>query len=47
MRATRRIVEAIDETMVPLRPGELETPRHPDRSRPVDMTRTRPRPGRP
>jgi len=47
MRATRRIAEAIDETMVPLRPGELELPRFVDRSRPVDMTRTRPRPGRP
>ena len=43
MQATRRIVEAIDETLVPLRPGELQVPRHVDRTRPVDMSRVRPR----
>jgi 1-acyl-sn-glycerol-3-phosphate acyltransferase len=44
MQATRLIVEAIDETLTPLRPGEMETPRHVDRTRPVDMSRVRPRP---
>ena len=43
MRATQRIVEAIDETLVPLRPGEMQVPRHVDRTRPVDMSRVRPR----
>jgi 1-acyl-sn-glycerol-3-phosphate acyltransferase len=46
MRATQRIVEAIDETLVPLRPGEMQTPRHVDRTRPVDMSRVRRRPPR-
>jgi len=44
MRATQRIVEAIDETLVPLRPGEMQVPRHVDRTRPVDMSRVRRRP---
>jgi len=43
MQATRRIIEAIDETLVPLRPGEMRVPRHVDRTRPVDMSRVRPR----
>jgi len=44
MHATRRIVEALDETLAVLRPGEMQTPRHVDRTRPVDMSRVRPRP---
>jgi 1-acyl-sn-glycerol-3-phosphate acyltransferase len=47
MRATRRIVEAIDATLAPLRTDEPELPRRVDRTRPVDMSRVRPRPGRP
>jgi 1-acyl-sn-glycerol-3-phosphate acyltransferase len=44
MRATQRIVEAIDATLMPLRPGEPQVPRFVDRTRPVDMSRVRPRP---
>jgi 1-acyl-sn-glycerol-3-phosphate acyltransferase len=44
MRATQRIVAAIDETLAPLRPGEMRLPRFVDRTRPVDMSRVRPRP---
>jgi 1-acyl-sn-glycerol-3-phosphate acyltransferase len=47
MRATRRIIEAIDVTLAPLRGDEPQLPRHPDRTRPPDMSRVRPRPGRP
>ena len=41
MRATDRIVEAIAETLAPLRADELETPRHVDRTRPPDPSRVR------
>ena len=41
MRATDRIVEAIAETLAPLRPDEPETPRHVDRTRPPDLSRVR------
>jgi 1-acyl-sn-glycerol-3-phosphate acyltransferase len=44
MRATRRIIDAIDATLVPLRVDEPELPRRPDRTRPVDLSRVRPRP---
>jgi 1-acyl-sn-glycerol-3-phosphate acyltransferase len=44
MRATQRIVAAIDETLAPLRPGELQTPKYVDRTRPADMSRVRRRP---
>jgi 1-acyl-sn-glycerol-3-phosphate acyltransferase len=44
MRATQRITEAIDVTLAPLRPGELQMPRFVDVTRPVDMSRVRPRP---
>lgn len=47
MRATQRIVEAIDATLVPLRPDEPQVPRFVDRTRPVDMSRVRRRPGTP
>jgi 1-acyl-sn-glycerol-3-phosphate acyltransferase len=43
MRATQRIMAAIDETLAPLRPEEMEMPRHPDTTRPVDLSRVRPR----
>ncbi|GLW30420.1 lysophospholipid acyltransferase family protein [Actinoplanes regularis] len=43
MRATRLIMDGIDVTLAPLRAGEMETPRFVDRSRPVDMSRVRPR----
>ncbi|HEX8906121.1 MAG TPA: lysophospholipid acyltransferase family protein [Longimicrobiaceae bacterium] len=44
MRATRRIIEAIDATLVPLRADQPELPHHIDHTRPVDMSRVRPRP---
>jgi hypothetical protein len=44
MRSTQRIIEAIDRTLAPLRAGEMEMPRFVDRTRPVDMSRVRPRP---
>jgi 1-acyl-sn-glycerol-3-phosphate acyltransferase len=47
MRATRRIIEGIDRTLEPLRVDEPRMPRFVDRTRPVDMSRVRPRPGRP
>ncbi len=47
MQATRRIIEAIDATLAPLRAAEPELPHHPDTTRPYDMSRVRPRPGRP
>jgi 1-acyl-sn-glycerol-3-phosphate acyltransferase len=47
MRATRRIIDAIDATLGPLRADEPELPRRRDCTRPVDMSRVRPRPGRP
>jgi 1-acyl-sn-glycerol-3-phosphate acyltransferase len=40
-QATRLIVEGIDRTLAPLRPGELRTPRFVDRTRPVDLSRVR------
>jgi 1-acyl-sn-glycerol-3-phosphate acyltransferase len=43
MHATRLIVESIDRTLLPLRAGEPETPRHVDTTRPHDLTRVRPR----
>jgi 1-acyl-sn-glycerol-3-phosphate acyltransferase len=46
MRATQRITAAIDETLEPLRPGEMQLPLFVDRTRPVDLTRVRPRPDR-
>jgi 1-acyl-sn-glycerol-3-phosphate acyltransferase len=44
MRSTQRIIEAIDRTLAPLRAGEMQMPRFVDRTRPVDMSRVRPRP---
>ena len=43
MRATRLIIEGIDRTLLPLRADEPQTPRHIDRTRPMDMSRVRPR----
>jgi 1-acyl-sn-glycerol-3-phosphate acyltransferase len=42
--ATERIVEAIAETLAPLRVAEPQMPRFVDDTRPVDMTRVRRRP---
>ena len=47
MRATQRIVEGIDRTLEPLRVDEPQMPRFVDRTRPVDMSRVRPRAHRP
>jgi 1-acyl-sn-glycerol-3-phosphate acyltransferase len=44
-RATERIIEGIDRTLVPLRSGEPRMPRFVDRTRPVDLSRVRQRPG--
>jgi 1-acyl-sn-glycerol-3-phosphate acyltransferase len=41
VRATDRIVQAVTETLVPLRAGELELPRVVDATRPVDLSRVR------
>jgi 1-acyl-sn-glycerol-3-phosphate acyltransferase len=46
MRATQRIIEAVDETLAPLRVDEPEMPRFVDGTRPVDMSRVRRRPAR-
>ena len=43
MQTTRRIMDCIHDTLVPLRTGEMETPRYVDTTRAVDMTRIRPR----
>ena len=43
MRATRLIVEGIDRALLPLRADEPEMPRYVDSTRPVDMSRVRPR----
>jgi 1-acyl-sn-glycerol-3-phosphate acyltransferase len=43
MRGTRRITEAIDATLLPLRADEQQLPHVVDRTRPVDMSRVRPR----
>jgi 1-acyl-sn-glycerol-3-phosphate acyltransferase len=42
--ATERIVQAIEETLAPLRVHEPQVPRFVDVTRPVDMTRVRRRP---
>jgi len=44
MKATRAIMEGIDETLAHLRHGEMQTPHHVDHTRPPDMSRVRPRP---
>ena len=44
MRTTRLIMTAIDETLAPLRAGEMRMPAVVDPSRPPDMSRVRPRP---
>jgi 1-acyl-sn-glycerol-3-phosphate acyltransferase len=41
--ATRLIVEGIDAMLAPLRAGEMCEPRFVDRTRPVDLSRVRPR----
>jgi 1-acyl-sn-glycerol-3-phosphate acyltransferase len=46
MKATRLIMEGIDETLAHLRTGEMETPHFVDHTRPPDNTRLRPRPAR-
>ncbi|HEX5200813.1 MAG TPA: lysophospholipid acyltransferase family protein [Actinoplanes sp.] len=46
MKATRLIMAGIDETLAHLRAGEMEMPRFVDRTRAVDNSRVRPRPGR-
>ncbi|MCY1143346.1 lysophospholipid acyltransferase family protein [Actinoplanes sp. Pm04-4] len=43
MQATRLIMDGIHDTLIPLRTGELETPRFVDETRAVDMARVRPR----
>lgn len=43
MQATRLIIEGIDRTLLALRADEPESPRYVDRTRPVDMSRVRPR----
>jgi 1-acyl-sn-glycerol-3-phosphate acyltransferase len=43
MQATRLIIEGIDRALQPLRAEEPETPRYVDATRPVDMSRVRPR----
>jgi len=42
--ATRLIMDSIDETLMPLRAGEMRMPHVVDATRPVDMSRVRPRP---
>jgi 1-acyl-sn-glycerol-3-phosphate acyltransferase len=44
MRATRLIMAGIDETLTPLRAGELRLPHVVDHTRPPDLSRVRPRP---
>jgi 1-acyl-sn-glycerol-3-phosphate acyltransferase len=44
LRATTRIIDALTETLAPLRPDEPHRPRYVDPSRPVDSGRVRPRP---
>ncbi|HYN97272.1 MAG TPA: lysophospholipid acyltransferase family protein [Pilimelia sp.] len=41
--ATDRIIDAIADTLAPLRPDEPETPRHHDPTRPLSTDRSRPR----
>ncbi|GGL12170.1 lysophospholipid acyltransferase family protein [Mangrovihabitans endophyticus] len=42
--ATRRIMDALDRALAPLRRDEPRTPRHRDPTRPADTRRARPRP---
>lgn len=42
-RATDRIIDALTETLTPLRPDESDRPRHVDPGRPIDTTRSHPR----
>lgn len=44
LRATEMIIEALTETLAPLRPDEPDRPRHVDPTRPVDTSRSRGRP---
>jgi 1-acyl-sn-glycerol-3-phosphate acyltransferase len=44
MNATRRIMAGIDDTLAPLRSGEMRTPRFVDETRAYDVSRVRPRP---
>jgi 1-acyl-sn-glycerol-3-phosphate acyltransferase len=46
MKATRLIMEGIDETLAHLRVGEMQTPRVVDGTRRADYSRVRPRPCR-
>jgi 1-acyl-sn-glycerol-3-phosphate acyltransferase len=41
MHATRRIMAALDDTLAPLRAGEMQTPAAADPTRPYDTTRVR------
>ena len=43
MQATRLIMAGIDDTLAPLRAGEMQTPHFVDVTRPPDMSRVRPR----
>jgi hypothetical protein len=43
LHATRLIMDAIDETLTPLRLDEMQTPKVIDSSRPHDLSRVRPR----
>jgi 1-acyl-sn-glycerol-3-phosphate acyltransferase len=47
LRATNRIIDAITDTLVPLRPDEPDRPRHVDPTRPIDTRRTHRRRHRP
>jgi 1-acyl-sn-glycerol-3-phosphate acyltransferase len=40
LRATDRIIDAITDSLVPLRPDEPDTPRHVDPGRPIDTSRS-------
>ncbi|MEU8658250.1 lysophospholipid acyltransferase family protein [Actinoplanes philippinensis] len=44
LHATRLIMDALDETLAPLRRDEMQTPKVIDTSRPHDLSRVRPRP---
>ncbi|GIE98776.1 lysophospholipid acyltransferase family protein [Paractinoplanes rishiriensis] len=46
MKATRLIMDGIDETLIHLRAGEMETPHVVDTTRTPDYSRVRPRPDR-
>ncbi|MEV6348416.1 lysophospholipid acyltransferase family protein [Actinoplanes sp. NPDC051851] len=47
MRATRLIMDGLDRALAPLRADEMQTPKVIDTSRPVDLSRVRPRPSDP